>query len=48
VRRADPAWLDETTATGETIGFLVRDDGADHYRDHAADLRAAMGGSDAS
>ncbi|MDP9270314.1 MAG: maleylpyruvate isomerase N-terminal domain-containing protein [Chloroflexota bacterium] len=48
VRRADPAWLDETTATSETIGFLVRDDGADHYRDHAADLRAAIGGSDAS
>lgn len=41
VRHADPAWLDEVTADGETVGFLVRDDGADHYREHAAELRAA-------
>jgi hypothetical protein len=41
LRRADAAWLDEPTSTGETVGFLVRDDGADHYREHAAELRVA-------
>ena len=45
VRRADPAWLDEVTASGETVGFLVRDDGADHYREHAAELRVATAGA---
>lgn len=39
VREADPAWLDEATSTGETVGSLVREDGIDHYREHAADLR---------
>ena len=44
VRRADPNWLDETTSTGETVGALVREDGIDHYREHAADLRIATEG----
>lgn len=44
LRHADPAWLDEVTAGGETVGFLLRDDGADHYREHAAELRIATAG----
>ena len=47
VRRADPAWLEEETGTGETVGFVVRDDGADHYREHAAEIRVAIGRGDA-
>ena len=45
VKHADPAWLAEVTAGGETVGFLVRDDGADHYREHAAELRVATAGA---
>ena len=44
LRRADPEWLALQLADGETIGHLVREDGVDHYRDHAADLRKASGG----
>jgi hypothetical protein len=43
LRRADPEWLDLSLADGETIGHLVQEDGVDHYRDHAADLRRASG-----
>jgi len=44
LRRADPGWLGLQIASGHTIGHLVREDGIDHYRDHAADLRNAIGG----
>ena len=41
VRRADSASLAATTAAGETGGSRTRDDGAEHYREHAAELRVA-------
>ena len=44
LRRADPEWLAHQLADGETIGHLVQEDGVDHYRNHAADLRKASGG----
>jgi hypothetical protein len=43
LRRADPAWLDERTASGDTLGEVIHDDGADHYREHTFDLRAWFG-----
>ena len=43
LRRADPAWLGLTIAGGQTIEHIVREDGIDHYREHAADLRKAGG-----
>jgi hypothetical protein len=46
LRRADPAWLDERTASGDTLGEVIHDDGADHYREHSFDLRAWFTGTD--
>ena len=39
LRRADPAWLGMRIAGGDTIEHIVREDGIDHYREHAADLQ---------
>jgi hypothetical protein len=36
--RADPAWLDERVSYGDSLGDVIRDDGADHYREHALEL----------
>ena len=44
LQRADPAWLDERVAYGDSLEQVIRDDGADHYREHAADLRAWFSG----
>ncbi|HEX6129916.1 MAG TPA: DinB family protein [Candidatus Limnocylindria bacterium] len=44
MQRADPAWLDERVAYGDSLEQVIRDDGADHYREHAADLRAWFSG----
>lgn len=41
--RANPDWLGLRLADGETIGHLVQEDGVDHYREHAADLRRVAG-----
>ncbi len=38
VRAMDPAWLDERVGYGDTLARVIRDDGADHYREHAAEL----------
>jgi hypothetical protein len=46
LRRADPAWLDERTASGDTLGEVIHDDGADHYREHTFDQRAWFTGDD--
>jgi hypothetical protein len=46
LQRADHAWLDERTASGDTLEEVIRDDGADHYREHTYDLRAWFTGSD--
>ena len=40
LRDADPAWLAQRTATGDTVEQAVREDGAEHYLEHAADIRA--------
>lgn len=42
IRRMDPVWLDERVAYGDSIGQVIRDDGADHYRGHAQELREAL------
>ena len=46
VERADPAWLDERVAYGDSLEQVIRDDGEDHYREHAADIRAWFTGAD--
>lgn len=43
---ADPAWLEERVAYGDSVEEVLRDDGADHYREHTADVRAWFAGSD--
>ncbi len=40
VLEIDPEWLDERDAGGDTLEEIVRDDGADHYREHTSDIRA--------
>ena len=39
----DPEWLGRRIASGQTIEHIVQEDGIDHYRAHAADLRKAGG-----
>jgi len=46
IERADPAWLDERVAFGDSLEQVIRDDGADHYREHVADLRAWFAGGE--
>jgi hypothetical protein len=48
IQRADPAWLDERVAYGDSLEQVIRDDGSDHYREHALDLRAWFSGADES
>jgi hypothetical protein len=45
VERADPAWLDERVAYGDSLEQVIRDDGADHYREHTAEIRAWFAGA---
>jgi SHS2 domain-containing protein len=45
LRDADPAWLDERVAYGDTLERVVQDDGPEHYREHALDLRAWFSGA---
>jgi hypothetical protein len=42
----DPEWLTERDADGDTLEEIIKDDGADHYREHTHDIRAwfAAGG----
>jgi hypothetical protein len=46
LEQADPAWLEERVAYGDSLEQVIRDDGADHYREHAADIRAWFSGAD--
>ncbi len=46
LRAADPAWLEERVAYGDSLEQVVRDDGADHYREHTADIRAWFTGAE--
>jgi uncharacterized protein with NRDE domain len=43
LRAGDPEWLGMSIASGQTIEHIVKEDGIDHYREHAADLRKAGG-----
>jgi hypothetical protein len=40
LRRVDPATLDDKVSYGDTLERVIQDDGAEHYREHALDLRA--------
>jgi len=42
--RVDPEWLDERDAGGDSLAEVIADDGADHYREHATDIRAWFSG----
>jgi len=37
---ADPEWLAERDADGDTLEEIILYDGADHYREHTRDIRA--------
>jgi hypothetical protein len=40
LKRVDPATLDDKVSYGDSLERVVQDDGAEHYREHALDLRA--------
>ena len=40
LKRIDPEWLQDRVQYGDTLEHVIRDDGADHYREHTLDLRA--------
>jgi len=40
VLSADPEWLVERDADGDTLEEIILYDGADHYREHTHDIRA--------
>ena len=46
VQAADPAWLEDRVSYGDTLEYVLRDDGADHYREHTADVRSWFTGTD--
>jgi hypothetical protein len=43
LRAADPEWLDECVTYGDSLEQVIRDDGADHYREHAQGLLKVTG-----
>lgn len=47
LRTADPGWLEERVSYGDSLEQVLRDDGADHYREHTADIRGWFSGADA-
>ena len=46
LRSADPGVLGERVAYGDSVEQVVRDDGPDHYREHAMDIRAWFSGDE--
>ena len=44
LKRVDPATLDDKASYGDTLERVIQDDGAEHYREHALDLRAWFSG----
>ena len=40
LKRVDPAVLDDKVSYGDSLERVIQDDGAEHYREHALDLRA--------
>jgi len=47
MKSADPDWLEDRVSYGDTLEFVLRDDGADHYREHTADVRSWFAAADA-
>jgi hypothetical protein len=45
LRRLEPSLLDQRLSDGTTLEQGIREDGADHYREHAADIRAWFSGA---
>jgi len=45
LQRVDPATLDDKVSYGDTLERVIQDDGAEHYREHALDLRAWFTGA---
>ncbi len=46
LRAVEPRLLDARAAYGPTLTQIIQDDGADHYREHTAQLRAWWTGHD--
>ncbi len=46
MKGANPEWLEDRVSYGDTLEYVLRDDGADHYREHAADIRSWFTGTD--
>jgi hypothetical protein len=46
LRQADPSWLDERTAYGDTLEQVLNDDAVQHYREHALDIRSWFAAGD--
>jgi hypothetical protein len=40
LKRVDPTVLDDKVSYGDSLERVIQDDGAEHYREHALDLRA--------
>jgi hypothetical protein len=45
MKRVDPDRLADHASYGDTLEYVLRDDGADHYREHTADLRSWFTGA---
>ena len=40
LKRVDPELLDDKVSYGDSLERVIQDDGAEHYREHALDLRS--------
>jgi hypothetical protein len=43
IEQIDPSLLEERLPDGQTLVASVREDGSEHYRDHAEELRRVLG-----
>jgi hypothetical protein len=46
MKRLNPEWLEDRVSYGDTLEYVLRDDGADHYHEHTADVRSWFAGPD--
>ncbi|HEY7463473.1 MAG TPA: maleylpyruvate isomerase N-terminal domain-containing protein [Candidatus Limnocylindria bacterium] len=46
LKRVDPATLGDTVSYGDSLERVIKDDGAEHYREHTLDLRSWFDGAD--
>jgi hypothetical protein len=44
LQRVDPVQLEDKVSYGDTLERVIQDDGPEHYREHALDLRAWFAG----